>query len=217
MILAVAVLQIAVIAHRGEHLRHAENTLPAFQAAIDAGADYFECDVRTTADGRLVLMHDSNVDAATNLATFDEALRLAKGRIRVYVDWKDASPEALVGRVDAAKMGDRVVVYGAPAKLARLHALRPDWKIMPEAGSPERLADLIRTLGLRIAAFDHNDFKPDTIAVAKNAGIDIFVDCLGPDDNEQGWATAVERGATGIQTDHPAEVVAFLRAKGLHR
>jgi hypothetical protein len=40
--------RIVVIAHRGEHLHHIENTLPAFQAAIEAGADYLECDVRTT-------------------------------------------------------------------------------------------------------------------------------------------------------------------------
>jgi len=39
--------QVAVISHRGEHLAHPENTLPAFQAAIDAGADFFELDVRT--------------------------------------------------------------------------------------------------------------------------------------------------------------------------
>jgi hypothetical protein len=41
---------------------HPENTLPAFQAAIDAGADYFELDVRTTSDGKFVLMHDSTLD-----------------------------------------------------------------------------------------------------------------------------------------------------------
>ena len=58
--------QIAVISHRGEHLAHPENTLPAFQAAIDAGADFFELDVRTTSDGRLVLMHDRTVDRTTN-------------------------------------------------------------------------------------------------------------------------------------------------------
>jgi glycerophosphoryl diester phosphodiesterase len=57
--------RIVVIAHRGEHRAHPENTLPAFQAAIDAGADFFELDVRTTSDGRLVLMHDARVDRTT--------------------------------------------------------------------------------------------------------------------------------------------------------
>src|SRR5271170_2091058 len=58
--------KVMVIAHRGEHLKHPENTMPAFQAAIDAGADFFELDVRTTSDGRLVLMHDRTVDRTTN-------------------------------------------------------------------------------------------------------------------------------------------------------
>src|SRR5271170_4708859 len=61
-----AATQIIVISHRGEHLAHPENTLPAFQAAIEAGADFFELDVRTTSDGKLVLMHDSTVDRTTN-------------------------------------------------------------------------------------------------------------------------------------------------------
>lgn len=57
--------QVVAISHRGEHLRHPENTLPAFQSAIDAGADFMEVDVRTTSDGRLVLMHDGRVDRCT--------------------------------------------------------------------------------------------------------------------------------------------------------
>src|SRR5262249_6466235 len=57
---------ILTSAHRGEHLRHPENSLPAIQAAIDAGMDFVELDVRTTADGNLVLMHDRTVDRMTN-------------------------------------------------------------------------------------------------------------------------------------------------------
>jgi glycerophosphoryl diester phosphodiesterase len=44
--------KIMVMSHRGDHLYHPENTLPAFQAAIDAGADFFEGDIRTTSDAR---------------------------------------------------------------------------------------------------------------------------------------------------------------------
>src|SRR6202041_577186 len=76
---------IKVISHRGEHLHHPENTIPAFQAAIDAGADYFEADVRTTSDGKLVLMHDNKVDRTTGATglvkdmTFDQIRALDAG------------------------------------------------------------------------------------------------------------------------------------------
>src|SRR5207244_974009 len=54
----------AVIAHRGASALEAENTLPAFEAAIAAGADAVEFDVRTRADGVVIVMHDDD-DART--------------------------------------------------------------------------------------------------------------------------------------------------------
>ncbi|WP_028660138.1 glycerophosphodiester phosphodiesterase [Nocardioides insulae] len=48
-----------VVAHRGGGGAHeAEHTLAAYAAALDAGADALECDVRLTADGHLVCVHD---------------------------------------------------------------------------------------------------------------------------------------------------------------
>src|SRR5262245_21939295 len=58
--------RVVAIAHRGEHLIHPENTIPAFEEAIRLGADFIEVDVRTTADGKLVLCHDNKVDRRTN-------------------------------------------------------------------------------------------------------------------------------------------------------
>lgn len=47
-----------VIAHRGASATHPENTVAAFRAAVDQGADWVELDVRRTADGRLAVHHD---------------------------------------------------------------------------------------------------------------------------------------------------------------
>jgi glycerophosphoryl diester phosphodiesterase len=55
-----------VIAHRGTSGRYPENILPAFQNAIEVGADWIEFDVMTTSDGVVVLNHDSTVDRCTN-------------------------------------------------------------------------------------------------------------------------------------------------------
>src|SRR5258708_35669195 len=77
--------RIAVIAHRGEHLRHTENTLAAFPAAIDLCADYFGLDVRTTKDGKLVLMHDGTVERTTNGK--GEAAHMTVDEIRALEVW----------------------------------------------------------------------------------------------------------------------------------
>ncbi len=239
--------QVAVISHRGEHLAHPENTLPAFQAAIDAGADYFELDVRTTSDGHLVLMHDGTVDRTTNgtgrvrdmtfeeirkldagakfdpkfagtkVPTFEEALALAHGKIGVYVDSKDIAAADLVSALEKADMSDKVVIYGGRALLSQVQQLRPALKVMPEADNAATLQSLTTELHPHVVAFDQSDFKDDVIAIAKQAHEDIFVDRLWGQDHLANWEDAVERGAAGIQTDHPAEVVSYLRSKGLHK
>ncbi len=53
-----------VIAHRGASAAETENSLAAFRAAIDLGADAIELDVRATADGSVVVHHDETVGDA---------------------------------------------------------------------------------------------------------------------------------------------------------
>lgn len=50
-----------VVAHRGASHEYAEHTLGAYRIAIAAGADALECDVRLTADGHLVCVHDRDL------------------------------------------------------------------------------------------------------------------------------------------------------------
>jgi glycerophosphoryl diester phosphodiesterase len=232
--------QIAVISHRGEHLAHPENTLPAFQSAIDAGADFFELDVRTTSDGRLVLMHDRTVDRTTHSQgsvremtfdqiraldagagakppTLEEALTLAHGRIGVYVDCKDIAPADLVAALEKTNMLDHVVIYGGAGFLKSVQALRPSLKVMPEAENAATLEKLLAGMSLRVVAFDAGDFTDAVIQLAKRAGVEIYVDRLGPADNVAHWQDAIDRGANGIQTDHPAQLVEYLRSRKLHQ
>ena len=55
-----------IIAHRGASSVAPENTLAAFQKAIDFGADYFELDVRASKDDSLMIFHDGSIDRTTN-------------------------------------------------------------------------------------------------------------------------------------------------------
>ena len=55
-----------VIAHRGASALRAEHTLAAYELAIAQGADGLECDVRLTADGRLVCVHDRRIDRTSD-------------------------------------------------------------------------------------------------------------------------------------------------------
>jgi glycerophosphoryl diester phosphodiesterase len=55
-----------VVAHRGSSYDKPEHTLSAYVAALDTGVEGLECDVRLTADGHLVCVHDRRVDRTTN-------------------------------------------------------------------------------------------------------------------------------------------------------
>ena len=51
-----------IYAHRGSSIEHPELTMAAYKAAIDDGADGFECDVRLTKDNQLLLWHDADMN-----------------------------------------------------------------------------------------------------------------------------------------------------------
>lgn len=236
--------RVVAIAHRGEHLQHPENTIPAFEEAVRVGADFIEVDVRTTADGKLVLSHDVTVDRCTNgqgkisemtfdqvqaldagiktgpqfsgvrIPTFDQALDLARGRIGIYVDVKNASAQDLVSHIDSHGMSGHVVIYCSLNLAKEIQRLNPKLKVMPESSSVEHAKLLIDQLHPNVIAFDARDFTPEVIAVVKHGGIEIYVDRMGTTDNPDGWQSAIDAGADGIQTDRPGPLVEYLRRKG---
>jgi glycerophosphoryl diester phosphodiesterase len=54
---------VYVVAHRGAHIGIPENTLAAYEAAIEIGVDFVEVDLRTTQDGRIVSIHNNQIDS----------------------------------------------------------------------------------------------------------------------------------------------------------
>ncbi|MFG2877845.1 glycerophosphodiester phosphodiesterase [Streptomyces sp. NPDC048337] len=57
---------IRVVAHRGASHEHPEHTMAAYRQAIADGADALECDVRLTADRKLVCVHDRRVERTSD-------------------------------------------------------------------------------------------------------------------------------------------------------
>ena len=107
------------VAHRGAKREFTENTLPAFERAIERGADAIELDVHATADGVVVVHHDaalgtevvgaspgSRLDAMTwgelqgvelspgiTIPSLSQVLDLVGGRAVVYVELKGEAVE----------------------------------------------------------------------------------------------------------------------------
>ncbi len=75
------------IAHRGSAASHPENTMAAFEDAVNLGYGYIETDVHATRDGVLVAFHDDRLDRVTD----------RKGRI-AELDWDEVSKARVHGR-----------------------------------------------------------------------------------------------------------------------
>ena len=88
-----------VVAHRGASHDQAEHTLGAYIRAIEAGADALECDVRLTADGHLVCVHDRRVDRTSNGTGKVSTLELAQLEGLDWASWKQAHPGDTSGEV----------------------------------------------------------------------------------------------------------------------
>ena len=75
-------MTVLAIAHRGDPVGQRENTLEAFRAAVAAGADMIELDVRRTADGVPVVVHDATLDRIWGVARAVGAL--TADEVRAY-------------------------------------------------------------------------------------------------------------------------------------
>ena len=110
-----------ITAHRGSSLRAPENTLEAIEKAMEEGADFAEIDVRMTADGYVVLMHDASLQrtagvkinvweisrerldqleagsffsseySGARIPSLEEAIDVSNGRIRLNIEIKPSS------------------------------------------------------------------------------------------------------------------------------
>lgn len=84
-----------MVAHRGASDVAAEHTLEAYVEAIEVGADGLECDVRLTADGHLVLVHDATIERTSDGRGRVSAMTLAELRRQ---HWRSESEAPLTLR-----------------------------------------------------------------------------------------------------------------------
>lgn len=233
-----------VVAHRGNHVDVPENTVASIEAAISAGVDYAELDLRTTRDGKLVLMHNETVDKMTNgkgkvdsltfdeirslqvkskdgkvyqVPSFEEALQACKGKMNVYLDFKDADVAETWKQIQAAGMEKQVVVYlNAKEQYKAWRKIAPDMPLMAslpdQVTSPDGLEYFLKNV--RISVLD-NITDPAMISIAKKYNVAIWQDVQNPKEGPEQWKAAMGRGIQGVQTDHPAALVQYLNSNGL--
>ncbi|MHC5023737.1 MAG: glycerophosphodiester phosphodiesterase family protein [Planctomycetota bacterium] len=220
---------VEITGHRGSKVRAPENTLSALRQAIDEGADYAEIDVQTTADGVVVLLHDGDLMRVASLnrrlhemrydelrdvdvgswfapefrderiPTLQEAIDLARGRIRLNIELKFNRPDPLLTgavieiirrnqfasdcvisslsfdaltetRQAAAELTTGLIVFQAVGDPSRMEA---DFLSMSAARTTPRLVQELHRRGRAIHVWTVNDLG-DVLAMIR-MGVDNII------------------------------------------
>ena len=216
-----------VIAHRGASSEEKENTLPAFERAIELGADYVEFDIQASRDGELVVFHDLRLDRLTEargplrarslaelrelgIATLDEVLDPTAGRIGVMAEIKSpwlyrrhdvvARTVRLLGRDDVVLSFSRLAIQEA-------RRLQPALRTMQHVGfgtSIRAAAGFASTAG-----FDAARVTPRGIARAHSLGLEAYVYTVN---DPERLLELQALGVDGVFTDCPGRARAALLA-----
>lgn len=230
-----------VMAHRGQIHQVPENSGKAIDHAVADLIEWIEVDIRRSNDGQHVLLHDATVDRTTNgkgavssltldelkkldagsrfsprfagttIPTLAEALALAKGRINLCLDCKDADAEQLANEIRSAGMENQVAVFGPTELLARVRecssgtiAIMVRWQ---PSNDFEKQLDSLRPAMVEIPA---ELVTAEICGKLHGSGIRIEVDSLGEHDTREFWKRVVDSGADCVQTDLPEEFLAFV-------
>ncbi|MDH3660753.1 MAG: glycerophosphodiester phosphodiesterase family protein [Alphaproteobacteria bacterium] len=170
-----------IIAHKGYSSAYPENSVDAFEAAIAAGADLVEADLRESADGAIVLSHDDVVGdktleqlAGNGIIPLASLLQLTENRIVSLLDIKESSPAFLRKIVDAVNQHDMLdqVVFGVrDVDQARdLQALSPSAVMLGLLSRAQYDFDGFYRAGGHIARLWEADLDPSTVNAARGDG-----------------------------------------------
>ena len=143
-----------VIAHRGASAEERENTIPAFERAIELGADFVELDVQVSADGALVVFHDLDLERLTPLRgplrrrtlaelrehgipTLEEVVELTRGRTNIMAELKRPylfRRHDMVGRTVALLDDQDVLLSFSRRALQQALRGRPSLRVLQHVG-----------------------------------------------------------------------------------
>ena len=233
---------VYVVAHRGAHDRIPENTLPAYERAIELGVDFVEIDIRTTADGHFVSIHNATIDAYTVDGSTGVVREMTLEELRAVDIGSRVGPEWAETRVPTfeeilALCRGRVGIY-----------------LDLKDGDVEKLVELVRAYDMTAHTIWYGvgariverlaEHCPECIAMpdpGPERNLESLLERTQPlvvaavwrhfsptfmqtchdagaivivdEQDRDSWPDALAWGADGIQTDHPEALIQVLRER----
>jgi glycerophosphoryl diester phosphodiesterase len=226
---------VLIYGHRGSPATNAENTLPSFEEAIRAGVHGLEFDVRESANGIPMILHDRGLDRTTNghghidemsfemirnavagngaqIPTLDEVLDLAGGLVHLDIEVKQAGIEKTILESLARFPKARYILSSFdPDILLAFRSLSSTVDLAPISTFASReVVEFAQQLGSRFIALMADAYNEQSASWFEDADLKVIVWTV----NDMEEALRVKcLGAYGLCTDRPAEIIEALRGR----
>ncbi|MFZ7138380.1 MAG: glycerophosphodiester phosphodiesterase [archaeon] len=213
------------IGHRGARAYEPENTLSSFRKAVELGANAVELDVRKTKDGKLVVIHNADVNKTTNgegavneltldqiqklvtdkdehIPTLDDVLDAVGKKVKVLVEIKEAeTAEQVLDMVQKKGLADNVIFVSfheeALKKIRELNQTVETGLIYVRHKNPIQTAlDLKAEYLLSLYSFTHSA----NIKKAHENGLKVIVWTINKKEDVEEYK---KKGVDGIASDRP--------------
>ena len=239
-----------VIAHRGDHTVNPENTIEAYRQAINDKADYIEIDLRTTKDGQLISMHDGSINRTTNangfvkdltlgeiqklkirakdstdlniyrVPMFEQILKLCKGKIYIYIDFKEAAAAQTLAMLKKYQMEKQVLVYiNKPSQFTdwrNTDSTMPLMVSLPDSVKTiENLKSFTQNYHPDILDGNYDNYNREIVAYAHSLNLPVWPDAQSVAESSAVWDKALSLGLKGLQTDNPRKLVEYLKQRNI--
>lgn len=225
-----------VIAHRGASFYQRENTMEAFEAAVQMKAEMMEIDVRRTADGVPVVHHDHDFDgvkimdmtkaefefrtqsAGYSPATLEEVLEFCNDKIPVDIELKEAGYEDQVLDTVLSILGPRqfIITSVLDSVIRKIKVLEADIRtglIISSRPRNQLITKLYpgrraRRAGADLLVVSSRLLRFGFLRTTRRLGLPVWVYTVN--DRKELWSMITDERIGGIFTDRP-DVGLFLR------
>ena len=226
-----------IIAHRGFSARYLENTLAAFQGALEIGADMIEMDLHLTKDKQFVVIHDATtarvskekvkvrrttlsrliqvtLEGGHRVPTLEEVLDLVAHRVPLNLELKaKGTGRALAQFLLKRDPIDGLLVSSYKAReVAEFHQSCPH---VPVARIHTRFSEEDLARNARKGHFsihvNYRYLKEKTVKMARKLGLRVFTFTV---DEPQDMVRLFSWGVDGIFTNDPAKAIEVAKAHG---
>jgi len=150
----------------------------------------------------------------TKIPTLEEILQVSKGKIKIYLDLKDADPTDIISLLKKYDMEQQVVWY-IPGFLHKtiieVKQECPQCLVMPDPGELANIERVAVAYNPPVIATDMEHLSPEFVQKAHERSILVFTD--DHDGNPEEWEKMIVMGTDGIQTDHPVDLLEYLQKR----